>query len=209
MPAAGEKVVPEPLAKPGEAKSAVGKTVVPELPAKPGEAKPAVEKKVVSEPAAKSGETNPAVGEIIVPEPQAKPREAKSTAEEKLTSKQPAKVGEAKQDVADEHASELASVIEANRLSLAALLFSETGPVRSSTTCGATKPAESLQLPTGSRDQNEAVKKPTLASKEQPRAEKPKNLGSAIKESAQRLTTNNYQKRKKVHKLRILHYITK
>ena len=115
------------------------------------------------------------MGEIVVPKP-------------------PAKSGEAKPDVADEHASELASVIDANEPSVAAL-SSKSGPVRSSTICGASRPAEPLQQPTASGDKKKAVKKPTLTSTRQPQAKKPKNIDSAIEESVQRLTTNKYQKK--------------
>ena len=109
---------------------AVAKKVAPMSPTKSGEAKPAVGEKLAQKGAAKSGEAKPAVGEIVDPKP-------------------PAKSGEAKPDVADEHASELASVIDANEPSVAAL-FSKSGPVRSSTICGASRPAEPLQQPTAS-----------------------------------------------------------
>ena len=67
--------------------------------------------------------------------------------------------------------------------------------MRSSTICGASRPAEPLQLPTASGDQKKAVKKLTLAPKKQPQAKKPKNIDSAIEESVQRLTTDKYQKK--------------
>ena len=107
--------------------------------------------KLAQKAPAKSGEAKPAVGEIVVPKPPAKTGEAKPAAGEKLTSKPQAKIGEAKPVVADEHASELASVIHANEPSVEAL-SSKSGPVRSSTICGASRPAEPLQQPTASGD---------------------------------------------------------
>ena len=212
-PAAGEKVAQKPTAKSGEAKPAVGKIVVPEPPAKLGEAKPAAGEKVAQKPPAKTGEAKPAVveklaqkapaknreakpavDEIVVPKPPDKTGEAKPAAGEKLTSKPQAKSGEAKPDVFEEHALELASVIDANEPSVAAL-SSKSGSVRPSTIYGASRPAEPLQQPTASGDLKKAVKKPTLTSTKQPQAKKPKNIDSAIEESVQRLTTNKYQKK--------------